>query len=622
MKLIFSLLLFLFLECVFFKVESKCVKGCDIALASYHVMPAFLLQNITNFMQSKIVSAFNSSDVLIRYNRDILSNRANIFSYFRVNVPFPCDCIGGEFLGHVFEYTANERDTYDLIANSYYASLTSVQVLQKFNSYHPNHIPAKAKVNVTVNCSCGNSQISKDYGLFITYPLRSTDSLEKIANAFKLDEGLIQNFNPDVNFSKGSGIVFIPGRDQNGHYVSLYPRLGATAGISIAGIFGLLLFVMFIYVRYFEKKEEKKTIQQETSMALSTRNGCETSGSSGHATSLTGVMMEKSREFSYQELAKATNNFSLDSKIGQGGFGTVYYAELRGKKTAIKKMKVQATREFLAELKVLTSVHHWNLVCLIGYCVEGFLFLVYEYMDNGNLSQHLHNSEREPMTLPMRMQIALDVARGLEYIHDHSVPVYIHRDIKSDNILLNENFTGKIADFGLTKLTDVASSTDNTIHVAGTFGYMPPENAYGRISRKIDVYAFGVVLYQLISAKTAVIKIDKPSTEFESLEIKTNESVDEYKSLVTLFDEVIDGEGDCIEGLRKLVDPRLGDNYSIDSISKMTQLAKDCTNRDPKGRPRMRVVVVSLMKLNSSIDEGNMRGSEALSPIVEHDDKN
>ncbi|KAI5433636.1 LysM domain receptor-like kinase 3, variant 2 [Lathyrus oleraceus] len=595
-------------------------------------------------MQSKIVSAFNSSDVLIRYNRDILSNRANIFSYSRVNIPFPCDCIGGEFLGHVFEYTANERDSYDLIANSYYASLTSVQVLQKFNSYHPNHIPIKAKVNVTVNCSCGNSQISKDYGLFITYPLRSTDSLEKIANASKLDEGLIQNFNPDVNFSKGSGIVFIPGRDQNGHYVSLYPRLvtlnvslfmrvievniascfpkGATVGISIAGIFGLLLFVMFIYVRYFEKKEEKKTIQQETSMALSTRNGCETSGSSGHATSLTGVMMEKSREFSYQELAKATNNFSLDSKIGQGGFGTVYYAELRGKKTAIKKMKVQATREFLAELKVLTSVHHWNLVHLIGYCVEGFLFLVYEYMDNGNLSQHLHNSEREPMSWSTRLQIALDVARGLEYIHDHSVPVYIHRDIKSDNILLNENFTGKIADFGLTKLTDVASSTDNTIHVAGTFGYMPPENAYGRISRKIDVYAFGVVLYQLISAKAAVIKTDKPSTEFESLEIKTNESVDEYKSLVTLFDEVIDGEGDYIEGLRKLVDPRLGDNYSIDSISKMAQLAKDCTNRDPKGRPRMRAVVVSLMKLNSTIDDGSMRGSEALSPIVEHDDQN
>ncbi|XP_058743192.1 lysM domain receptor-like kinase 3 [Vicia villosa] len=636
MKLKSCLLLFLFVECVFYKVESKCVKGCDIALASYYVMPAFKLQNITNFMQSKIVSEFNSSDVLIRYNRHVVSNRANIFSYFRVNVPFPCDCIGGEFLGHVFEYTSNERDTYDLIANYYYASLTSVELLQKFNSYDPNHIPIKAKVNVTVNCSCGNSQISKDYGLFITYPLRSTDTLEKIANETELDEGLIQNFNPDVNFSKGSGIVFIPGIDQNGDYVPLYPRTaglakGATVGISIAGIFGLLLLVICIYVKYFQKKGEKKAIQKETSLALSTRkgnvvsissdvSGYETSGSIGHATSLTGVMMEKSTEFSYEELAKATNNFSLDSKIGQGAFGTVYYAELRGKKTAIKKMKIQATREFLAELKVLTSVYHWNLVQLIGYCVEGFLFLVYEYMDNGNLSQHLHDSEREPIPWTTRIQIALDVARGLEYIHDHSVPVYIHRDIKSDNILLNENFTGKIADFGLTKLTDVASSTDNTIHVAGTFGYMPPENAYGRISRKIDVYAFGVVLYQLISAKAAVIKIDKHSTEFTSLEIKTNESIDEYKSLVALFDEVIDQEGDSIESLRNLVDPRLGDNYSIDSINKMAQLAKDCTNRDPKGRPRMRAVVVSLMKLNSTIDDGNMTGSEALSLTMEHDE--
>ncbi|XP_058746812.1 lysM domain receptor-like kinase 3 [Vicia villosa] len=633
MKLKFCLLLFLFVDCVFFKVDSKCVKGCDIALASYYVKPAFIFQNITNFMQSKIVSVSDSSEIIIRYNKDMVSNHGDLFSLFRVNIPFPCNCIGGEFLGHVFEYTANERDTYDLIANYYYASLTSVELLRKFNSYDPNHIPIKAKVNVTVNCSCGNSQVSKDYGLFITYPLRSSDTLEKIARQSNLDEGLLQSYNSGVNFCKGSGIVFIPGRDQNGDYVPLYPRTagvakGVTVGISIAGIFGLLLFVICIYVRYFQKKEKEKAIQREASMALSIRNGkCisfryETSGSIRHATSLTGVMMEKSTEFSYEELAKATNNFSLDSKIGQGGFGTVYYAELRGKKTAIKKMKIQATREFLAELKVLTSVHHWNLVHLIGYCVEGFLFLVYEYMDNGNLSQHLHNSEREPIPWSTRMQIALDVARGLEYIHDHSVPVYIHRDIKSDNILLNENFTGKIADFGLTKLTDVASSTDNTIHVAGTFGYMPPENAYRRISRKIDVYAFGVVLYELISAKAAVIKIDKSSTEFTSLEIKTNESIDEYKSLVALYDEVIDQEGDCIEGLRKLVDPRLGDNYSIDSINKMAQLAKACTARDPKRRPRMRDVVVSLMKLYSTIDDESMTSSEALSLIMGHDDQN
>ncbi|KAK2377420.1 lysM domain receptor kinase [Trifolium repens] len=223
------------------------------------------------------------------------------------------------------------------------------------------------------------------------------------------------------------------------------------------------------------------------------------------------------------------------------------------------------------------------------------------------------------MTWSTRLRIALDVVRGLEYIHDHSVPVYIHRDIKSDNILLNGNFNRKIADFGMTKLTDVASSTDNTDHVAGTFGYMPPENAYGHISRKIDVYAFGVVLYELISAKAAVVKIDKRSTEFKSLEIKSNDSIDEYKSLVALFDEVIEQEVDPMEGLRKMVDPRLGDNYSIDSINKMAQLAKACINRNPKQRPRMGDVVVSLMKLNFTIDDGSRRDGAALSLAIEHD---
>ncbi|XP_058748313.1 lysM domain receptor-like kinase 3 [Vicia villosa] len=594
------LLFFMFVECVFFKVDSKCVKGCDIALASYYVMPLVDLPTITNYMQSKIVT--NSSDVLNSYNKVLVTNHGNIFSYSRINIPFPCECIGGEFLGHVFEYTTKEGDTYDLIANDYYVSLTSVALLKKFNSYDPNHIPDKAKVNVTVSCSCGNSQISKDYGLFVTYPLRSTDSLEKIANEAKLDEGLIQNFNPDVNFSRGSGIVFFPGRDKNGRYVPLYPRTGfakgAAVGISIAGVFVLLLFVICIYVKYFQKKEEEKTILPQISKALSTQDASgsgeyETSGSSGYGTGsaagLTGIMVAKSTEFSYQELAKSTNNFSLDNKIGQGGFGAVYYAELRGEKTAIKKMNVQASTEFLCELKVLTHVHHLNLVRLIGYCVEGSLFLVYEHIDNGNLGQYLHGLGKEPLPWSSRVQIALDSARGLEYIHEHTVPVYIHRDVKSANILIDKNLRGKVADFGLTKLIEVGNSTLHT-RLVGTFGYMPPEYAqYGDISPKIDVYAFGVVLYELISAKNAVLKTGE-------------ESVAESKGLVALFEKALN-QIDPSEALRKLVDPRLKENYPIDSVLKMAELGRACTRDNPLLRPSMRSLVVDLMTLSSPLED-------------------
>ncbi|KAG2394394.1 Chitin elicitor receptor [Vigna angularis] len=253
-------------------------------------------------------------------------------------------------------------------------------------------------------------------------------------------------------------------------------------------------------------------------------------------------------------------------------------------------MDMQASKEFLAELKVLTRVHHLNLVRLIGYSIEGSLFLVYEYIENGNLSQHLRGSgSREPLPWATRVQIALDSARGLEYIHEHTVPVYIHRDIKSANILIDKNFRGKVADFGLTKLTEVGSSSLPTGRLVGTFGYMPPEYAqYGDVSPKVDVYAFGVVLYELISAKEAIVK--------------TNDSVTDSKGLVALFEGVL-GQPDNTEDLCKLVDPRLGDNYPVDSVRKMAQLAKACTQDNPQLRPSMRSIVVALMTLSSTTDE-------------------
>nr|XP_009761305.1 PREDICTED: chitin elicitor receptor kinase 1-like [Nicotiana sylvestris] len=248
-------------------------------------------------------------------------------------------------------------------------------------------------------------------------------------------------------------------------------------------------------------------------------------------------------------------------------------------------MKRQAKTEFLAELQILTRVHHLNLVCLIGYCVERYLFLVYEYIDNGNLSQHLHGRDTLPWST--RVQIALDSARGLEYIHEHSVPVCIHRDIKSANILINKNFHAKVGDFGLTKLVENGNSTLPT-RFMGTFGYMAPE--YGRsgiITPKVDVYAFGVVLYELISSKEAVVKED---------------GVDDARSLVALFEEA-HNHPNPIEGISRLIDPKLGDNYPFDSIHKMAQLAKACTEKDHQMRPTMKSVVVALMAFSSSTED-------------------
>ncbi|KAF3443434.1 hypothetical protein FNV43_RR13116 [Rhamnella rubrinervis] len=576
-------------------VKSKCSKGCDVALASYWVWDK---SNLTFIGQ--VLGA--DPDNIVSYNKDTVPSKDQVRSLTRVSVPFSCECIRGEFLGHEFLYNVSKGDTYQTIAETYYSNLTTIESLTHFNSpINPNNIPDTGQLKVIVNCSCGNSDISKEYGLFITYPLRPGETLQTVAGNQSLDPQLLQRYNEGVNFSRGSGLVFIPGKDQNNSYRPLNPSSGGLSGGLIAGIVlgavaGILLLAFCVYVSFYRKKKadtkllpayEDHSSHDGRDTGSSAEKAAESTGPGGATAGITGITIDKSVEFSYEELAQATNDFNMACKIGEGGFGAVYYAELRGEKAAIKKMDMQASKEFLAELRVLTRVHHLNLVRLIGYCVEGSLFLVYEYIENGNLSEHLRGTGREPLPWAARVQIALDSARGLEYIHEHTVPVYIHRDIKSANILIDKNFHGKVADFGLTKLTEVGSTSQQT-RLVGTFGYMPPEYAqYGDISPKVDVYAFGVVLYELISSKEAVVK---------------GVSLAESKGLVGLFEDVLN-QPDPREDLSKLVDPRLGDNYPLDAVRKMAQLAKACTHENPQLRPSMRSIVVALMTLSSATED-------------------
>lgn len=445
--------------------------------------------------------------------------------------------------------------------------------------------------------------MSTDYGLFETYPLRPGETLDSVAAEFNLSSqrSLIQQYNPGKDFRAGTGIVFVPARDPNGSYRPISSSQNGLSGGVIAGIcvgvVVLLMVVIFLYFGVYRKKKAKKSLLPSVSEHHSTPLRHATSDKNttlasqvGGITAATGFSVEKSVEFSLEELVKATDDFSMANKIGQGGFGSVYYAELRGEKAAIKKMDMEASREFLAELKVLTHVHHLNLVRLIGYCTDGSLFLVYEFIENGNLSQHLRGSGRDPLPWLSRVQIALDSARGLEYIHEHTVPVYIHRDIKSANILIDNNLRAKVADFGLTKLTEVGGATLQT-RLVGTFGYMPPEYAQlGEVSPKVDVYAFGVVLFELISAKEAIVKSDSST---------------ESTGLVSLFEDAL-SQPDAREHLKNLVDARLGDDYPIDSVLKLSQLAMACTQENPHLRPSMRSIVVALMTLSSSTDEWDL----------------
>ncbi|KAJ8438639.1 hypothetical protein Cgig2_016385 [Carnegiea gigantea] len=598
-------------------VESKCRSDCDLALASYYVMP-----NETNTLISTYLNA--SIDDIMSYNPAVIPNKDTLPSHVRINVPFPCGCVNDAFLGHVFRYQFQKGDTYLKVAGNEYANLTTASWIQQLNSFSPFNIPDGAFVNVPINCSCGDSSVSKGYGLFITYPLRPDDSLSSISQKFNLNESLLQSYNPGANFSAGTGLVYIPGKGDSLHLLFLFGNTKmdsilhsdqgkillwgaiidlimhmhslllylaglsgrAIAGISIAAVAVVIILSVGSYLGCMRRKRttEASLLSENSEYQLSHSDPV---AQVGDVTGMQGIIVDKSVEYSYEELAKATNNFSISCKIGEGGFGAVYYGELRGEKAAVKKMDMQASREFLAELKVLTHVHHLNLVRLLGYCVEDSLFVVYEFIDNGNLSQHLRSSARDPLPWTTRVQIALDSARALEYIHEHTVPVYVHRDIKPANILINKSFQAKVADFGLAKLAEAGNATLPT-RLVGTFGYMPPEYAqFGEVSPKVDVYAFGVVLFELISAKEAVVKSTK--------------SVAESKGLVALFEDVL-SKPDPNE-ICKLVDPRLGDDYPLDLVRQLAELAKACTEENPQLRPSMRSVVVALTTLSSTTEK-------------------
>ena len=186
--------------------DGQC-RGCDLALASYYVTSG---QNLTAIAKLFNIDLTGIDTTILPHNKDIIS-KDSIQANTRINIPFQCDCINGEFLGRKFRYNVNFRDTYTTIAADVYHNLTTVELLQQTNTYDPSRIPDNVGINATVKCFCGDAGVSRDYGLFLTYPLRSGDTLESVAREVGLsDLSLLQRYNPAVDFSAGEGIVFVP----------------------------------------------------------------------------------------------------------------------------------------------------------------------------------------------------------------------------------------------------------------------------------------------------------------------------------------------------------------------------------------------------------------------------
>ncbi|XP_012488256.1 L-type lectin-domain containing receptor kinase IX.1 [Gossypium raimondii] len=215
------------------------------------------------------------------------------------------------------------------------------------------------------------------------------------------------------------------------------------------------------------------------------------------------------RRFSYTDLASATNNFSEQRKLGEGGFGAVYRGYLNDLEVEIAVKRIssgskQGRKEYVTEVKVISQLRHRNLVQLIGWCHDKNDFiLVYEFMPNGSLDSHLFG-RRSPLTWSVRYRISLGLASALLYLHEEWEQCVVHRDIKSSNVMLDSSFNVKLGDFGLAKLMDHEQGPKTT-GLAGTIGYLAPEYiCTGRASKESDVYSFGVVLLEIATGRKSV----------------------------------------------------------------------------------------------------------------------
>ncbi|OIW02239.1 hypothetical protein TanjilG_15122 [Lupinus angustifolius] len=303
--------------------------------------------------------------------------------------------------------------------------------------------------------------------------------------------------------------------------------------------------------------------------------------------------------FSYEELIKATNGFSSQNLLGEGGFGSVYKGYLPdGREIAVKQLKIgggQGEREFKAEVEIISRIHHRHLVSLVGYCIQDDRrLLVYDYVPNNNLYFHLHEEGRSVLGWENRVKIAAGAARGIAYLHEDCNPRVIHRDIKSSNILLDYNFDAQVSDFGLAKLA-LDANTHVTTRVMGTFGYVAPEYASsGKLTEKSDVYSFGVVLLELITGRKSV----------DTSQPMGDESLVEWAR--PLLSHALDNEG-----YDSLADPRLEKNYVESEMFCLIEIAAACVRHSAAKRPRMGQVVRAFDSLAGSDLTNGMRVGES-----------
>ncbi|CAN6246877.1 unnamed protein product [Urochloa humidicola] len=566
--------------------------------------------------------------------------------------PIPCGCTPGGYYQHNASYTIQfPEETYFIIANLTFQGLTTCQALIAQNPLHDSRGLVKGdNLTVPLRCACPSpAQAAAGVRHMVSYLVMWGDDVTSIAARFRVavkdvldansldEEQIIFPFTtlliplkapptPDMLVSPAAPPAVAPpppqtpppsgGSSGSGKWIGVGVGIGGGA-LAVAGILG------FLFLRRARRRRRRsgdgesgrrqgKVVIDVSSSAeygalasgkQTTTNTTTTTSSSWSAALGTGSLaasdvrgaVEALTVYKYSELEKATAGFAEERRVPGGA--AVYRADINGDKAAVKRIAGDVS----GEVGILMRVNHSCLVRLSGLCVHrGDTFLVFEFADNGALSDWLHGGGGgAPLRWRQRVQVAFDVADGLNYLHHYTSPPCVHKNLKSSNVLLDADLRAKVSGFGLARAVAAGDGdgggAELTRHVVGTQGYLAPEYLeHGLITPKLDVFAFGVVLLELLSGKEAAFPAGGGGAgEEEAVLWEVAE-----EALVADGGEEVDRAK-----VRAFVDPRLHGDYPMDLALAVAALALRCVAREPRERPAMDEVFVSLSAVyNSTLD--------------------
>ncbi|KAI3722541.1 hypothetical protein L2E82_33580 [Cichorium intybus] len=559
-----------------FSCSADSPPSCQTYLTYRARSPYMDLGNISDLFDVSRLSISDANN-LTSENEEILYNQLLL-------IPVTCTC-NGSFYFSKFTYTIKKGDSFYVGASSVFQNLTNYHYVQDMNpSLNPTNLTVGDQVVFPLLCKCPTKLQKSQDKFLITYIWQPEDEILPVSSMFNTSSYDIANENNFRNFTAAVCLpVLIPVSKlpvfpPPPHLQDLSDLKSQKSkkirivfiALGTIGSFFLFILAWFLVYKYRSRRIERILVRNESSFEftdlLHMKKASKLEGfeptKNNQDKLLPGVSGYLSKPIMYdrKEIMEATMNFSERYRIG----GSVYKAMIQGRIVAVKKF-----RDATEELKILQRVNHTNLVKLMGISsdFDGNCFLVYEYAENGSLDKWLFplsssSSSGSVLILSwsQRLNLALDIANGLQYMHEHSQPSIAHRDLRTSNILLDSTFKAKIGNFSAAR------------------------PAISAIMLKVDVFAFGVILLELLSGKKAMESRDDGEICMSWKEIKKILEVEERRE----------------ENLRLWMDPNLGSFYPIEGALNMAALARACTSEKSANRPGMTEIVFNLSVLAQS----------------------